>query len=79
MRTEGLSEQQQDGVWAGFRAGESLSGVARHQGTRLQNVQRFLAQTGGIRPVPQRRSGRQLSAGTERRSPAAWPRVPRSG
>ncbi len=62
MRTEGLSEQQQDGVWAGFRAGESLSGVARHQGTRLQNVQRFLAQTGGIRPVAQRRSGRQLSA-----------------
>ncbi len=62
MRSEGLSEQQQDGVWAGVWAGESLSRIARHQGTRLQKVQRFLAQTGGIRPAPQHRSGRHLSA-----------------
>jgi hypothetical protein len=62
VRTEGLSEQQQDGVWTGFRAGESLGRLARHQGTRLHIVQRFLARTGGIRPAPVRRSGPQLSA-----------------
>jgi len=79
VRSEGLSEQQQDGVWAGVWAGESLSRIARHQGTRLQKVQRFLAQTGGIRPAPQHRSGRPLSAADREEISRAWPRGRRSG
>jgi IS30 family transposase len=53
--------QVQDAVWAGFRAGESLSRIARQLGLPLQHVRRFLAQSGGIRAVPARRSSRHLT------------------
>lgn len=62
MRTYGLSEQQQDQVWAGLRAGESISRIARHQRVPQQHVRRYFAQTGGVRPAARRRSVRQLSS-----------------
>lgn len=62
MRTYGVSEQQQDQVWAALRAGESISRIARHHRLPDQHVRRFLAQTGGVRPPQRRRSTRHLSS-----------------
>lgn len=62
MRTYGLSEQQQDQVWAALRAGESVCRIARHQRVPQQHVRRYFAQTGGVQPPPVRRSVRALSA-----------------
>jgi Helix-turn-helix domain len=61
MRAYGLSDEQQDEVWAALRAGESLSRIARHRRLPLQHVRRFFAQTGGVRPHPHRRAQRHLS------------------
>ena len=63
MRTYGLSDQQQDQVWAALRAGESVSRIARHHQLPQQHVRRYLGQTGGVRPAARRRSVRQLTAG----------------
>ena len=62
MRTYGLTEQQQDQVWAGLRAGESIRSIAHAQGVEIQHVRRFFEQTGGVRPAARRRSERHLSA-----------------
>jgi ParB-like chromosome segregation protein Spo0J len=61
MRSVGMSEQQVEQVWVGFRAGESLSRISRREGVPLQHVRRYLNQHGGVRPLPARRSPRQLS------------------
>lgn len=47
MRTYGLTDEQQDQVWAALRAGESISRIARHHRLPDQHVRRFLAQTRG--------------------------------
>jgi len=55
----GFSAEQQDLLWGMWRGG-SRSG--RWSG-RLPRIQRFLRQTGGIRPGPQRRREGHLAAG----------------
>jgi len=49
MRSLGMSEQQAEQVWVGFRTGESLSRIGRREGVPLQHVRRFLLQHGGVR------------------------------
>jgi len=61
MRSFGMSEQQVEQVWVGFRAGESLSRIGRREGVPLQHVRRYLNQHGGVRPLPASRSPRQLT------------------
>ncbi|MEU7459183.1 TIGR04222 domain-containing membrane protein [Streptosporangium roseum] len=61
VRDYGLSPDRQDEVWQRWRSGESLSSIARGVDTPLQHVRRFFAQTGGVRPVPARRSLRHLA------------------
>jgi hypothetical protein len=48
VRTYGLSEAQQDQVWAALRTGESVRSIARHQQSPLHHVQRYLSQNGGV-------------------------------
>ena len=62
MRTYGMSEKQQDAVWLGFHAGESINSIAKGLLLPSHHVRRYLGQTGGIRPAPLGRSSRQLSA-----------------
>jgi IS30 family transposase len=61
MRSVGMSEQQVEQVWVGFRAGESLSRISRREGVPKQQVARYLQSHGGVRPLPARRSPRHLS------------------
>ena len=63
MRSFGMSEQQVEQVWVGFRAGESLSRIGRREGVPKQQVARYLQSHGGVRPLPARRSPRHLSVG----------------
>ncbi len=42
MRSSGMSEQQVEKVWVGYRAGDSLSRIDRREGVALQHVRRFL-------------------------------------
>jgi len=56
VRTYGLTEHQQDRVWVGLRAGESIRSIAHAQGAEVQHVRRFFEQTGGIRAAARRRS-----------------------
>jgi IS30 family transposase len=57
-----MSETQQDEVWQGFKAGQSVLAVARELQVPGHRVRRFLQQSGGIRPVVRQRSSRHLSA-----------------
>lgn len=59
-----------DEVWRRWRAGESISGIARAVETPPQHVQRFFAQTGGVRPPSRQRRVQHLTI-AERE--AAWP------
>ena len=61
MRRFGLSEREQEQVWALWGEGTSLRGVARKLGARPEYVRRYVTSTGGVRPAPRRRSGRSLS------------------
>ena len=63
MRTFGLSAEQQEEIWARWRAGESLRAISRGMGIhRPATVRGFVASTGGVRRPPRRRDARQLSA-----------------
>ncbi|WP_432494765.1 IS30 family transposase [Kineococcus gypseus] len=63
MQTFGLSPDQQDQVWARWRAGESLRSIARSLGiNRPASVRCFVAATGGVRRPARRRAAHQLSA-----------------
>lgn len=48
-------------MWVEFKAGLSISAVAREVDAPMQRVRRFLQQTGGIRPPARCRSLRHLS------------------
>src|SRR5437016_3363203 len=61
MRTWGLSAAEQDEVWRRGRRGESLGSMARGLRHRLPSVRSFIADTGGVRRLPPRRSPRSLS------------------
>ncbi|WP_232062347.1 IS30 family transposase [Variovorax sp. PBS-H4] len=56
-----MSLEQQDRVWVEFKAGRSISAVAREVDMPMQRVRRFLQQTGGIRPPARCRSPRHLT------------------
>ena len=79
MRSVGMSEQQVEQVWAGFRAGESLSRIGRREGIPKQQVARYLQRLGGVRPLPARRSPRQLSVVQREEFSRGWPGVSCSG
>ena len=59
----GFSVEQQDLLWGMWRGGESLRGMGRSLGVSMPRIQRFLRQSGGVRPVPQRRRAGHLGAG----------------
>jgi hypothetical protein len=56
-----LSATEQDEVWRRWRRGESFGSIARGLGHRLPSVRSFIAETGGVRRRPPRRSPRSLS------------------
>jgi len=59
----GFSAEQQDQLWGMWRGGESLRTMERSLAVSLPRIQRFLRQTGGIRPLSQRRREGHLAAG----------------
>jgi len=60
----GFSAEQQDQLWGMWRGGESLRTMERSLAVSLPRIQRFLRQTGGIRPLSQRRREGRRSDGT---------------
>jgi IS30 family transposase len=62
MTRFGLSERQRELVWELWGNGLSLRVVALKLGARQRYVHRDVASTGGIGPVPRRRSAQCLSA-----------------
>ena len=56
-----LSRAEQDELWQRWRQGEALSAIARALDRRREVLHRVLAGTGGVTPVPRRRSARVLS------------------
>ena len=63
MRQFGLSEREQERVWELWGEGTSLRVVARQLGARPEYVRRYVSSTGGVKPVPRKRSERCLSKG----------------
>ena len=55
------TEEQKALMWERWQKGESLNAIARLFDRHHSSVQRILAETGGIRPAPRRRSQRVLS------------------
>ena len=43
-------------MWDRWQKGESLNSIARHFGRGHSSIQKVISRTGGIRPVPRRRS-----------------------
>jgi IS30 family transposase len=48
-------------MWDRWQKGESLNAIARHFGRSHSSVQGILSRTGGIRPLPRRRSRLSLT------------------
>ena len=61
MRSSGLSVEQQDQLWARWRAGESLRGIGRSLGLSHATVHRHVTTCGGRRPAVRRRGPLALS------------------
>jgi IS30 family transposase len=61
MRRFGLSEREQERVWELWGEGTSLRAVARKLCARPEYVRRYVTSTGGVKPVPRKRSKRCLS------------------
>ena len=59
----GFSAEQRDLLWGMWRGGKSLRTMERSLAVSLPRIQRFLRQTGGIRPLSQRRREGHLAAG----------------
>jgi len=55
------TEEQKALMWDRWQQGESLNAIARLFDRHHSAVQRILAETGGIRPAPRRRSRRALT------------------
>jgi IS30 family transposase len=62
VRDYGFSPAQQDEIWQRWRDGESFNAMGRALGAPMHHIRRFLAQSGGVRQAPQRRSARHLAA-----------------
>ena len=77
------TEQDKSLMWDRWQKGESLNAIARHFGRSHSSIQGILSRTGGVRPLPRRRSrwsltlaereeiSRGLSAGHSLRSIAS--------
>ncbi|GLF95252.1 IS30 family transposase [Streptomyces yaizuensis] len=63
VRDYGFSAIQQDEIWRRWREGESFNSMGRVLGVPMHHVRSFLAQTGGVRQAPPRRSARHLTPG----------------
>lgn len=61
QRKHWLSPQQKNDIWKMWRAGESLSAIARMLGRQPSGVYRVVHKTGGISPVARTRSARALT------------------
>ena len=48
-------------MWDRWQEGESLNAIARHFGRSHSSIQGILSRTGGIRPLPRRRSWLSLT------------------
>jgi IS30 family transposase len=55
------TEEQKALMWDRWQKGESLESIAQLFDRHHSSVQRILAETGGIRPAPRRRSSRSLT------------------
>jgi IS30 family transposase len=55
------TEKDQALMWDRWQKGESLNAIARHFGRSHSSVQGILSRTGGIRPLPRRRSRLSLT------------------
>jgi len=56
-----LTDGEKTLLWERWQRGESLHQIARWLGRRHSSIRRVIAQAGGIRPVPRRRSPRALA------------------
>jgi len=56
MRRFGLSEREQERVWELWGNGTSFRAVTRRLGARPEYVRRYVTSTGGVKPVPRKRS-----------------------
>lgn len=61
MGRPGLSRQQKQELWAGWKAGQSLSDIGRSLGKHAGSIFGVLSLSGGIAPAAKRRSSRSLS------------------
>src|SRR5438270_4107149 len=61
MRRFGLSEREQERVWELWGEGTSMRAVARRVGATPEYVRRYVTSTGGVKPMPRKRSERCLS------------------
>jgi IS30 family transposase len=61
QRKHWLNAQQKNDIWKMWRAGESMSTIARMLGRHPSGAYRVISKTGGISPVPRTRSARSLS------------------
>jgi hypothetical protein len=57
-----FSIEQQDLIWAMWRGGDSLREIERQVSETMPRIRRFLRESGGIRPSPQRRRTDHLTA-----------------
>jgi Helix-turn-helix domain len=55
-------ERRRERLWELWAQGHSIHAIAREMGTFRPSVTRYLNSTGGVRPLPRRRSERCLSA-----------------
>src|ERR1700685_1592362 len=60
-----ITGAQRQELWRRYKAGETILGIGRELGRRQTSIHRVLQATGGIAPLPRRRSSRVLSL-TER-------------
>ena len=60
-----FTELERAEVWDRWQSGESMRGIARRLGRESSSIRAIIGDTGGVRPVPRRRSSRCLSL-TER-------------
>ena len=59
-------------MWDRWQKGESLNAIARHFGRSHSSIPGILSRTGGIRPLPGRRSRLSLTL-AEREDARSWP------
>ena len=57
----GFTVAQRQELWDRYQRGESLKAIARALGKNSSSIYNHLKPSGGIRPVPRRRSGRTLT------------------